>query len=133
MCTRSDDWIYARLDGDEGVISTVVVVSDWRNSLGSLDTTGQPKAKLFLGFAEQDPSSQLSQSIPTAMWKELGYDYHSQVVDLTPSEVMWGNYVVLRVNCPSSNCVQTRIYSVRLSKWKLMDANSYSWNKRNIA
>ena len=46
---------------------------------------------------------------------------------------MWGNYIVLKVNCPTANCVQTRIYSVRISKWALLDPSSYSFNSIEIA
>ena len=75
-CSRKEDWIYAQLDDDVGAISTVIIVSDWRNSLGNLDTTGQPRASLSVGFAEYDPGNYLA-STPQARWKNLGTDYHS--------------------------------------------------------
>jgi len=109
-CNRALDYVYG-LDGTVNYIfSTIVTVSDWRNSLAPSFNTGK-EAKLSVGMTSLDPAADVAAAAAVASWAVLGTQYHSKVLDLGAAPI-WGTYIMLRYECASTPCKQTTIYEV---------------------
>ena len=114
-CTRSQDNVYT--DHALGLVAatSLVIVSDWRNSRNNISNKA---ASLSIGFTELNPATNFSRAAELAMWVDLGVSYHTQVVDLD-SRPVWGAYLIIRFTCSTSDCEQTTISYVGTSIWKI--------------
>ena len=92
---------------DSKFFRTLLVVSDWRNSVDVLHHTGD-EASLDLGFSEINPEDDFVTAKELAHWVSLG-KHHSQLLDLTniSTNKVWGRYIILKFSCEmvgSPNC-----------------------------
>ena len=102
-------------------MGSLVVVSDWRNSLS---TNLSNHASLAFGFTDFDPALDLVTAAATATWFDLGSKYHSQVIDLR-TKPCFGAFIIARFTCSDTDCKQTTLHYVYTSDEILLKSSKF--------
>ena len=118
-CTFQSDYVY-KANPSSNSVKTLIIVSDWRNSMKPEHNNGADRAELSILQTAADPTLNVWAIVddPSTVWVSLGNQYHSQVLDVN---LDGGGFIVLKYFCAAysdtQKCKKTTIHYVYLSQY----------------